>query len=59
MTRRLNRAGSKVKRGSFYKAGRGVEGAVQNGVKARRENVLCDGKVFGDKRGNGLSLVLR
>lgn len=50
MTRRLNSEGSEVKRVSF-----GGVGAVEK----RRENAHCDGKVFGDKGGNGLSLALR
>lgn len=57
MTRSLNSGGSKVKL-VLLEAGREWGGSGE-GVKARRENAHCDGKVLGDKGGNGLSLALR
>lgn len=55
----LNSRGSKVKL-VLFRGGQRVEGGgVGEGVKARQENAHCDGKVLGDKGGNGLSLALR
>ncbi len=58
MTRSLNSGGSKVKL-VLFGGGKGVKGGSGEGVKARQENAHCDGKVLGDKGGNGLSLALR
>lgn len=57
MTLSLNSVGRRSS-GFFLRWGESWGGGVEKGVKARWENVLCDGRVSGDKRGNGLRLVL-